>query len=442
MGCSVAGPRDLQLASSRWSRGWGDISRASLYHLWNSHRDYALNGLSDAIIAAVGFVSSVLIARGLGPEGRGQLAAALLWPTTVAALSTLGLTHAFAYATGARWAAPGRLARFGTAFALVVGLPMGVAYFLVAPYLLRVAFPETALSVRLFGCFIPLTLWTGLWMALYQGKGDFVTWNLARVLRSAGYAAWVATALLLGVASVPVVLWSQVVLAVLSLTLLGLRMSRFPANDSPGAVPVAKLLRYGLSVYASGIFYMLNQQLDQLLLSLWVPARELGQYAAAASLSAVVLMAPSALGPVVFSRLARTADEEGYSHARKVLALGGAVLLPAGLLLTAFAPALVRLIYGPAFAPAGQVLRVLMPATVLLGFSILLADILRGAGRPLLPTFAMLVGVGVTIPGLAFAVPRYGVWGAAWVSLCAYGAILVVEAASFLLVSGKWKVRG
>lgn len=414
----------------------------SLVRLWKSHHDYALNGLSDAIITAVGFVSSVLIARGLGPEGRGQLAAALLWPTTVAALSTLGLTHAFAYAAGARWASVGTLARFGTAFALVVGLPMALAYFLAAPYLLRVAFPELALSVRLFGCFIPLTLWAALWMALYQGKGDFVTWNLAKVLRSAGYTAWIATALLLGVASVPVVLWSQVVLAVLSLALLGLRMPRLPADDSPGAVPLAKLLRYGLSVYASGILYMLNQQLDQLLLSLWVPARELGQYATAASLSAIVLVVPSTLGPVVFSRLARTADEGGYSHAWKALALGGAILLPAGLLLTVFAPALVRLIYGPAFAAAGQVLRVLAPAAVLLGFSVLLADILRGAGRPLLPTLAMLAGVVVTIPGLAFALPRYGIWGAAWVSLFAYAAMLAVEAGSFLLVSGKWKLRG
>ena len=138
---------------------------------------------------------------------------------------------------------------------------------------------------------------------------------------------------------------------------------------------------------------------------------------------------------MVFSRLARTVDEEGDAHARKALALGGALLLPAGLLLTAFAPALVRLIYGPAFAPAGQLLRVLTPAAVLLGLSNLLADNLRGGGRPCLPTFAMLVGLGVTIPGLAFALPRYGMWGAAWVSLFAYGAMLAVEAASFLLVS-------
>ena len=207
----------------------------SMPRLWKSHRDYALNGLSDAVITAVGFASSVLIARALGPEGRGQLAAALMWPTTVAALSTLGLPHAFAYAAGARWTSAGRLARFGTVFALVVGLPMALAYFLAAPYLLRVAFPESALSVRLFGCFIPLTLWAGLWMAIYQGTGDFVTWNMAKVLRSAGYTAWIATALLLGVASVPVVMWSRG-LGGVSPALLGLN-AQVPADDSPGAVP-------------------------------------------------------------------------------------------------------------------------------------------------------------------------------------------------------------
>jgi O-antigen/teichoic acid export membrane protein len=401
----------------------------------NGVKNYAVNACGDIVVTAMGFASSILIARGLGPEGRGQLAAALLWPTTMAALIALGLPHAFAYAVGAQWAAPRRLARFGAIFALGVGLPAAAIYFLVAPRVLSQAFPKVSLAVSAFACFIPLTLCAGLWAALFQGRGDFVTWNLAKLLRSIGYTIWIAVALYLGGATVAVMLWSQVVLVVLVLVLLGTRMSGFPAEDPADVVPATRLFRYGLTVYASGIFYMLNQQLDQLLLSLWVPAEELGQYAAAASLSAIVLIAPSALGPVVFSRLASAPYWEGRSHALKALMLGVAILLPAGIMLTVLAPYLIPLIYGKAFAPAGQVLQVLAPATIFLGLTNLMADILRGSGRPFVPTLAMLVGLMVTVPGLLLALPAYGIWGAAWVSFAAYATMLAVESFGFFFSS-------
>jgi O-antigen/teichoic acid export membrane protein len=334
------------------------------------------------------------------------------------------------------------LARFGTFFALTMGLPMGAAYFIAAPSLLRKAFPILPESLRLFGCFIPLSLWAGLWMAVYQGRGDFGTWNLARLIQSAGYTAWVAVALLLGVATVPVVLWSQVVLALFVLALLGLRMRERSVGCVRGAVPTGRLFRYGLAVYASGIFYMLNQQLDQLLLSLWVPPQELGQYALAASLSGIMLLAPTAMGPVVFSHLARSGFEGGRRHALRAIALCGALLLLGGVLITLLAPLLVRLAYGAAFAPAGRVLRVLAPAAALLGLGNLLSDVLRGSGKPLVPTYAMLMGLLVTIPGLLIAVPRWGIWGAAWVSLIAYGVMLAAQAKGLLNMSASSGTRG
>jgi O-antigen/teichoic acid export membrane protein len=412
-----------------------------LRHVWQNRRDYVINGLSDSTIIGLGFISSILIARGLGPEVRGQLTAALLWPTLAGALATLGLPHAITYAAGARWASAQRLARFGMLFSLWVGLPMAVAYFAVAPLLLKEAFPVLPGSLRLFACFIPLSLWAGLWMALYQGKGDFATWNIAKLIRSAGYTLWIGAALLFGIASVPIVLWSQVVLVVLTLTLLVIRLPRLHADDAGDVLPKAKLFRYGMAIYASGIFYMLNQQLDQLLLSLWVPAQDLGQYASAASLSGILLLVPSTMGPVAFSRLARSGADGGRRHALKAIALCGAFLFPATLLITLVAPWLVRLVYGAAFAPAGQVLRVLAPAAALLGLGNLFSDVLRGSGKPLVPTFAMAAGLLVTIPGLIIALPRWGIWGAAWISLIAYGLVLAVQAGNFILMPCESKLR-
>jgi O-antigen/teichoic acid export membrane protein len=407
----------------------------TLHTLWTERQDYAINAASDAVAAVLGVLSSVLIARGLGPEGRGQLTAALLWPTLAGTLAAVGLPHALAYATAAGWASPQRLARFAVLFSLWVGLPVAAVYFAVSPLLLKHAFPVLPGSLPLFACFIPLYLLAGLWSAIYQGQGDFVTWNIAKLVRSVGYTVWVGAALLFDVATVPLLLWSQMGLVVVTLALFRLRMPRLLAGGAPEAFPRGRLFRYGMAVYVSGIFYMLNQQVDQLLLSLWVPAQDLGQYSSAVGLSGMLLLVPGMLGPVVFSRLGRSDAEGGRQHALKAVAVCMAVVLPAGILLTLLAPRIVLVVYGAPFTPAGELLQVLAPAAVLLGLGNLFSDVLRGSGRPLVPTYAMLAGLVVTIPGLIVALPRWGVWGAAWVSLIAYGAMLAVQAGSVLWMS-------
>jgi O-antigen/teichoic acid export membrane protein len=84
----------------------------SLQAFWGGRRDYVINALSDSAITGFGFISGILIARGLGPEGRGQLTAALLWPTMFCAFTMLGPPRAVTYAVGCRWATPQLLARF------------------------------------------------------------------------------------------------------------------------------------------------------------------------------------------------------------------------------------------------------------------------------------------------------------------------------------------
>lgn len=51
-------------------------------------------------IALAGFMSGVILARVLGPEGRGQFATVVLWPTVLATFGELGLGFTLAYFAG------------------------------------------------------------------------------------------------------------------------------------------------------------------------------------------------------------------------------------------------------------------------------------------------------------------------------------------------------
>src|SRR5262249_19533265 len=269
-------------------------------------RDYAHNASIEVALTLLGLVSSVLVARSLGPDGRGKFAAAVLWPTWICLTVSLGLQHAFAYATGVGWASPRRLAKFAARYTLAAGLPAMIAYWALSPYILRRQFHGSEWVPGIFSPFIALSLYTGLLLPIFQGRGDFASWNKGRVLRNGGWTAAVLFLALSGSLSVTTLLLSQlVILATVGLFLV-LSLRKIPAGESVDDQPVLRpLFKYGMAVYLSGLAYTVNQQLDQLLLSLRVTPSELGQYAAAATLANILVLIPTSMGPVLFSKVAR-----------------------------------------------------------------------------------------------------------------------------------------
>lgn len=397
-------------------------------------RDYAQNAWVEITLAGFGFISGALVARGLGPTGRGQLSAAMMWPTTVGILCSLGLQHAFAYAAGVGWASPKQLQRLALKFSSLVGLPTMLIYWFLCPLILKRQFPDQLWVPRLFAFYIPVSLYVGLMLPVYQGNGDFLRWNVSRLFRNGVWTLWIIIAApLVGLSVINLLGVQMVVLSVLGLFLFSQVGHLEDRRKGDNKTQTRMIFKYGVAIYISSLAYTVNQQLDQLLLSLWVAPSELGEYAAAVSLAGVILLIPSTVGPIVFSKIARSNDEpaEQLRHMRHASFITLSILLPAGSGLMIAAPWVTHLLYGTAYVKAGQVLRVLAPATIFLGVGYTLSEVLRGSGKPMYSTYGALAGGIFTVAGLAWALPRFGIIGAAWVSFAAYGVMMLVQ--SFLL---------
>jgi O-antigen/teichoic acid export membrane protein len=401
-------------------------------------RDYANNAWIEMVLTALGFASGVLVARWLGPTGRGQLAAAMLWPGVIGILISLGLQHAFVYAVSVGWARPERLQRLGLRFTLLVGVPAALIYWLVCPWILGKQFPNESWIPGLFSLYLPLAIYAGFLLPIYQGSGDFTRWNIARVFRGGAWTlAVVGLALLAGVTVLNLLIVQLLILVVLCVYLYSKLGSLAGRNKGDGAAPLKLIFKYGFAIYLSGLAYTVNQQLDQLLLSIWVTPSDLGQYAAAATLAGAILVIPSAVGPIGFSKVARASDQpsEQRRHVKFAFLWTAFFLVPAGLVLTILAPWVTNVLYGPAYVHTAQLLRVLAPASISFGMAIVLADILRGLGRPMYGTYGAVAGAVITILGLSWALGRFGTWGAAWVSFTAYTAMMLIQC-GFL-----WRLR-
>ena len=382
--------------------------------------DYVNNIWIEMVLNALGFVSGILVARWLGPAGRGQLAAAMLWPGVIGILISLGLQHAFVYAVGVGWATPVRLQRLGLRFTLFVAVPVMCIYWLACPWILGKQFPDEKWVPGIFALSIPLAVYAGFLFSDLPGKWDFTRWNIARVFRSGAWTlSVIGLAIVAGLTVLNLLVIQIAILVVLCVFLSAKLGSLEGKNKGDGAAPARLIFKYGFAIYLSGLAYTVNQQLDQLLLSIWVTPSDLGQYAAAATTAGILLVIPSAVGSIAFSKIARATAEpsEQRRHLKFTFLWSTLFLVPAGLLLMFLAPWVTKTLYGPAYVQTAQLLRILAPATVSLGIGIILADVLRGLGKPMYGTYGVVAGAALTVVGLALFLRHFGTLGAAWVSL-------------------------
>jgi O-antigen/teichoic acid export membrane protein len=305
-----------------------------------------------------------------------------------------------------------------------------LTYWLVCPSILGRDFPDQSWVPRIFALYIPLSVYLGFLLPIYQGSGDFTRWNVARVFRS---GAWTVA-----VAGLALVAWLTVLnLLIVQILILGVLCAYLYSglgylegrNKGEGTEPLRLIFKYGFAIYLSGLAYTVNQQLDQLLLSIWVTPSDLGQYAAAVTLAGAILVIPGAMGPIGFSKVARASNDpsEQRRHVRIAFAWSALLLLPAGLLVAILAPWVTKILFGVAYGHAAELLRVLAPAAVSLGMGMILADVLRGMGKPMYATYGAIAGAVITIVGLALTLQRFGTWGAAWVSFTAYTAMMLIQ---------------
>ena len=157
----------------------------------------ALTVVSQVLILLLGTGASVVLARFLGPEGKGIYTLAVLFPTLAARVVNLAIRKATVY-----YAAQGRYSlkdMLGTNVAFAAGFGMlGILVGLVVILLFREsAFPGVALSYLVIGLImIPLNLFFGYGIGLLLGTRRFGLTNLTEICR-----------VLLNLAFISIVLW-------------------------------------------------------------------------------------------------------------------------------------------------------------------------------------------------------------------------------------------
>jgi O-antigen/teichoic acid export membrane protein len=380
---------------------------------------------TNFILAALGLLTGVLVARLLGPRGRGELTAIQTWPSVIATASMLGLPDALVYFSAKE---PERLGRrLGSAMLLglltstIVG---GVAY-LAMPTLLAAQSTSVVSAARWFLLLGPIYALVGMPFHPLQGRGDFRLWNTLRTTPAVGWlvvllAAWwtdqrrpeflAGTYLIfLGLLFVPVIV---------------IVTARLGAGLWPDVGEWRPLLRFGLPSAATSVPQLLGQRLDQLVIAALLPAPMLGLYAVSVAWGGAAGPVFGAVSAVFFPLVAGSRDREEQME-RVVAGTQAAVLLsvPLGAFLLATAPLAIPLLFGQAFRDAAPTAMVMAVAGTVIGMNGVIGSGLRGSGQPAAVMKAELAGLLVLVISVAALLGSLGITG---VALALLGSNLVV----------------
>ena len=393
-------------------------------HIETGRRHPATLSLAtSAAIQGCNALTGILLARSLGPAGRGELASILLWPSILAAVGSLGVSEAVTYETATGSSPVRAVAGSGLAVAAIQSLALIVIGVVIAPVVVHgVRETEIVRATYLFLSFIPLNLLTLYAIGILNGLQQFLVYHALRfmviALMTGGVVVLAINQALTVRAAIVAYLIANAATAVAALLVL----------HRHGALSLAyrretarRLLGFGIRSHTTNVAFLLNERLDQLVISIFLAPAKLGLYVIAVTLTAATSIIGTATGMAVLPVVAALKDPaERIATATRYI---GWVLLGAACVtvpMVIFTPLLIRVLFGEAFLGAAPVARVLLVAAVFLSTNRVIGAVLKAIGRPLDAGMAECLSLAVTVAGLALLLPRLELLGAGVTSLLAY----------------------
>lgn len=386
------------------------------------------------LILGIGLLTGILVARVLGPIGRGEVAAITLWASVITHVGDLGLPTAYIYSAARE---PGRrLQMLGNALVAtpLQWLVIGTFGTLALKFALaRHGTDIVNLAVVYLWMYIPLNLTTRYINAVQQGLGNVIAFNAVRLCVPVAYFASLLLFVKFGMIEVESVLGANILSFIVTLLVafcwalhlfMGARPWHFRWVDFTA---LARDFRYGLRAHLGTLQPFGILQLDVLILTILLDTHDLGLYLAAVAGGGVLKAQGYAIGMMVLSDVAKEPDPAIQRHIiGKSIRITAVVSgLTAGVAFL-WAEPIVRIVYGISFEGAAPILRVTLVGGMVAALYRVIADGLRGLGYPIIGTIAELTSVVVGLPLLMILAPSSALGAAVAVTFSSISAFAVV----------------
>jgi O-antigen/teichoic acid export membrane protein len=410
----------------RFGKNRSDLIETNAVHLQGQfHLDLAQKVIQTYIFQLLsillGMITSVIVARALGPVGKGTYAVAYTLGTLGVQFGNLGLHAANVY-YGARdrdWLA----SLMGNSLLVSFGLGSVISTFLwfffrLNPHLA----PINGLPLLIALLWAPFGLAYILMRNLLLGIQDIQAFNNIDLGNRLFVLIFTVLIVLTKNANVEVVY-----LIALTGLILGCIGTYWRLHHQIGGVPTLSLSiftkqsTYGFKIYISSISNEILMRGDIFIVNYFLNTDQVGYYAVASAMVNMVYTFSPVVGSILYSKLSPMDNcDEKWRINKTIVMRVGVIMLVIVILSVLFAKLFLVIIYGDTYLPALWPFLWLLPGIFFLSLGMTTGVIFAASGMPFYAIFPFLISGGMNVILNIYIVPRFGIIGASIVSDVTY----------------------
>lgn len=370
---------------------------------------------SEFSALAAGFAATVLVARILGPSGRGIVALATTATVFAAAVGSAGLGNALSVETGRAGARTGAALALG--LVMVVGVPLAIAWAIVGMLGEPIWHLADSPAAALFGVGMLLLMVLNLLRGVLIGAQRFGDIARGRTVFAVMLITSSGTLAVAGLLTAPSAIGATFLAIGGQAAWYWLRLDR-PRRGSLPSRELRTMAGFAVRSQPGMIFQAIAYRYDLILVGVLLTATDAGLYAVAIAMAELCWVAIDAAGIIVLGRAAR--DQPAVTHGTLAIRATVFMAFAQALVLLAAAPFLVPAVFGGPFSDAFAPLAAMLPGVVMLGAWRVAMNDAAGRGRPGIQSLSASLGAAVAIPLYLWAIPEFGIVGAGAVSSVSY----------------------
>jgi len=388
----------------------------------------------------LGIGTSIIIARILGPEGKGIYSLAILLPSLLVTFANLGIGSASVFYIGKKQYSPKEI--FGaniiftgliSAFALIVGLII-VFFF---PQKLFPGVPKECLFLAL--SLIPFQFFSSFVINILLGLQKIKKYNFIQLIQNFVFLFLIVIFLLglhFGVKAV-------IIAEILSLFVGSIILFIETKKETNGLIFSLKksilkdFFSYGLKAYFANILGFLHYRIDQFMLNIFLNPTAVGIYSVAVGISEKLWLIPQSASTILFPKVSSETDEKSLKEFTPLVCrniLWTTIFL--SLILYLITPWLIVLLYSKQYLNSIVPFRILLIGAITLAGSKIIANDLAGRGKPMINTYVGIISTSLNIILNFLWIPKFGIIGSAWATSVSYSVTLLIKIIVYSRISG------
>ena len=400
-------------------------------------KDVSITFWSRIVVSSIGLIVTIIIARSLGPEGKGIYSLVILIPSLLALFVNSGIGISNIYFIGKKRFKEEDLASNSLILGLISG-SITITFFLIFfDPLYNLFFPNIDSSlIKLSVLATPFLLLQSYFTSILLAKKKVIEYNLIRIFNCFILLFFSFLFLVVfhwGIKTL-ILIWTLSWI-ITSCIAIGLTKKLIDFDIKMKFDVIKESVIYGIKGHFANIFGFLNHRIDMFLINFFIGATPLGFYSIAVVLAETIWYIPDAIQtillPKISSNTKEKADKTTPIICRNTIAISALLCF----FLIIIGKFLILFLFSKIFLPEYMPLMILIPGIIMSSFSRILAVDLIGRGLPLKSTYAAFFGVLVNILLNLLFIPEWGIAGAALATTFSYSTSSIIRLYYFIKIS-------